>query len=469
MKGIRKPMEILNFDKPIAVHFIGIGGISMSGLAQILLNRGFIISGSDMNKTELTIQLEHKGAKIYYEHSKENISDEIQLVVYTAAISEDNEELKAAREKNCPIISRAQLLGLLMDNYREAIAVSGTHGKTTTTSMLAEVLINNKIDPTITVGGMLDFIGGNLRIGKGEVFLTEACEYMNSFLEFKPSLEVILNVEEDHLDFFKDLDDIRSSFHKFGSVVREGGIIVINSCIPNYKELVKGIDAKIVSFGRGSSSDYYARNITLDQSACAGFDLYFKDKRLAHVQLSVPGEYNVDNALATVASGLELGMSLELTLEALSNFEGTHRRFERKGVVNGILVVDDYAHHPTEIKAAIKTARQCEHNELWLAFQPHTYTRTHALFDEFVSALSQADHVILADIYAAREKNTIGISSRQLVAALKEKNVDAYYIDSFEEIENFALKKCKKNDMFITMGAGNIVEVSNSLVRGRTY
>lgn len=468
MKG-KKPMEILNFDKPIAVHFIGIGGISMSGLAQILLNRGFTVSGSDMNKTELTIQLESKGVRVFYEHSKENISDEIQLVVYTAAIAEDNEELKAAKEKGCSVISRAQLLGLLMDNYKAAVAVSGTHGKTTTTSMLAEVLIKNRIDPTITVGGMLDFIGGNLRIGQGDVFLTEACEYMNSFLEFKPSLEVILNVEEDHLDFFKDIKDIRRSFHKFGSVIRKGGIIVINSSIPDYEELVKGIDAKIVSFGRDSNSDYYARNINLNRSACAGFDLYSKGKYLSYVQLSVPGEYNVDNALAAIASGLELGMSLELTLEALSGFEGTHRRFERKGEVNGFLVVDDYAHHPTEIREAVKTAKQCEHNELWVVFQPHTYTRTHALFDEFVSALSEVDHVILADIYAAREKNTIGISSKQLTTALKEKGADAYYINSFEEIENFALKKCKKNDMFITMGAGNIVEVSNSLIKKRTY
>ena len=462
-------MQGLNFDKPMFVHFIGIGGISMSGLAQILLNRGFKISGSDMNQSALTDELISKGIKVYSGHKKENIADEVELVVYTAAIKEDNPELIAARDREIKIISRAKLLGLLMDNYKAAIAVAGTHGKTTTTSMLAECLVKNNLDPTITVGGMLDFIGGNLRIGQGEVFLTEACEYMNSFHEFKPSVEIILNVEEDHLDFFKDIQDIRNSFDKFISIVRENGSVVINSNIPNYKELLKESKAKIVSVGRDENSDYYASDIRLNHCACASFDFYYKKKFLSNIQLNVPGEYNVDNAMAAIAAGIEVGIDFEILVKAISEFEGTHRRFEKKGIVNDFIVIDDYAHHPTEIKASLKTARQYNCNEIWVAFQPHTYTRTYTLFDEFVEALSLADHVILADIYAAREKNTVGISSKILADALADKGRDVYYIDSFEAIENFALKKCKKNDMFITMGAGNIVEVSDSLIKHKTY
>lgn len=458
-------MNSLNFDKPCSIHFIGIGGISMSGLAQILLSRGFKVSGSDANESELTRELAAKGIEVHYSHSASNIGKDVEIVVYTAAIKDDNVELIAAYDRRLPVVTRAGLLGYVMENYRTAIAVSGTHGKTTTTSMIAECLVGTDMDPTVTVGGMLDLIGGNLRLGAGDVFLTEACEYMNSFLEFQPSIGVILNIEEDHLDFFKDIDDIRHSFGRFAGIIREGGKLVINSSIPNYKKILSDTRAEIITVGRDDESDYYARNISLDSNACASFDLYYKKRPMASIRLSVAGEYNVDNAMAAIAACIAAGMDADTVIEIVSRFTGVHRRFERKGEVNGITIIDDYAHHPTEIAATLGAARSTGHNELWVAFQPHTYTRTKALFDDFVAELSKADHIIITDIYAAREKNTVGISSQMLVDALKRKNADAYYIGSFKEIEDFALKKCKKNDMFITMGAGNVVDIANSIIK----
>lgn len=457
-------MDSLDFNTPIFVHFIGIGGISMSGLAQILLDRGFRISGSDSNKSEITEQLKRQGMTIYYGHSADNISKDVEVVVYTAAIKEDNEELQSAYSRGIPVITRAKLLGLLMDNYSKAIAISGTHGKTTTTSMISQCLVENNTDPTISVGGILDIIHGNLKIGKGELFVAEACEYMNSFLEFRPLIAIILNIEEDHLDFFKDIKDIRNSFKQFSKNVRLDGTIIINSKIDNYKEIVADAGAKVITVGTDDSCDYFAENIRHDNMARACYVAYRNKERLGEVQLSVPGEHNVDNSLAMIAACMELGIGFDDIAESLLDFKGAHRRFEYKGEFNQVKVIDDYAHHPTEIKASLKAAKEVEHNEIWLVFQPHTYTRTKALFDDFVEALSEADHVIMTDIYAAREKNTIGINASMLKDALVNRGVDAYYISDFDEIANFAQKKCKKKDMFITMGAGNVVDISNLLV-----
>ena len=458
-------MCILDFKKPINVHFIGIGGISMSGLAQILMSRNFNISGSDIKESTLTDLLKEKGARIYIGHKSENINKSLNLVVYTAAIGEENEELKEAKKLNIPIMTRAKLLGLIMGNYKNAIAVSGTHGKTTTTSMIASALLSDSSkDATITVGGMLNDIQGNLRIGHGQTFLTEACEYMNSFLEFKPSISLILNVEEDHLDFFKDIYDIRNSFNKFAKGARKDGVIIINNTIDDYKNLLQNIDNRIVTFG-DETADYNARNISFDDFARASFDLYIYGENKKRISLSVSGLHNVYNSLAATAACVELGMNLPSVINAIEGFNGTNRRFEYRGEINGVTIIDDYAHHPTEIKASLNTAKGYNHNELWVIFQPHTYTRTKALFDEFVEALKGFDHVILADIYAAREKNTVGIHSKSLADALKAESVDAYYFDSFEKIEDFVQKKCKKNDMLITMGAGNVEDIADDLLR----
>ncbi len=457
-------MYTLNFNEPIHVHFMGIGGISMSGLAEILLDEGFTITGSDMNKSALTTQLEEKGVKVYYGQVASNITSDINLVVYTAAIREDNEEWQAAKEANIPMLTRAQLLGQIMDNYKKSIAVSGTHGKTTTTSMISQVLLEANTDPTITVGGILSAIGGNLRVGDSEVFISEACEYTNSFLNFRPKYSIILNVEAEHLDFFKDLEDVRNSFKKFAANTRPDGATIINGEIENYEELVAALPHKVISYGFDSRFDYYAENISFDDNACGIFSVMHQGKEVMKVHLNVPGMHNVSNALATVALTELMELPQDAVLVGLRKFGGANRRFQYKGKLNGITIIDDYAHHPTEIQATLSAAANYAHERLVLVFQPHTYSRTKAFLQEFADVLSQADILVLADIYAAREKNTLGISSKDLLALVKEKGTECYYFPSFEEIEKFLLKNCMNGDLLITMGAGNVVEIGESLL-----
>ncbi len=457
-------MYTLNFNKPIHVYFMGIGGISMSGLAEILLEEGFTISGSDMNKSALTKQLEEKGVKIYYGQVADNITSDIDLVVYTAAIREDNEEWIAAKEASIPMLTRAQLLGQIMDNYKKSIAVSGTHGKTTTTSMISQVLLEANTDPTITVGGILSSINGNLRVGDSEVFISEACEYTNSFLNFRPKYSIILNVEAEHLDFFKDLEDVRNSFKKFAANTRADGATIINGEIENYEELVAGLPHTVISYGFDSRFDYYAENISFDDNACGIFTVMHHGEELMKVHLSVPGMHNVSNALATVALTELMGLPQNEVVVGLRKFGGANRRFQYKGNIDGITIIDDYAHHPTEIQATLSAAANYAHKRLVLVFQPHTYSRTKAFLNEFAEVLSQVDVLVLADIYAAREKNTLGISSKDLLALVKEKGCECYYFPSFEEIEKFLLKNCMNGDLLITMGAGNVVEIGESLL-----
>lgn len=459
-------MYKINFKQPIHIHFIGIGGISMSGLAEILLKEGFKVSGSDNKETALTDHLEQLGAVVFYGQKASNIMEGIEVVVYTAAIHEDNEEFKAARIKGLPMLSRAELLGQLMTNYDTPVAVSGTHGKTTTTSMLSHILLTGGLDPTISVGGILKAIGGNIKVGNSGLFVTEACEYTNSFLHFNPKIGVILNIDEDHLDFFKDLDDIRNSFHAFGKLLPSDGTLVVNGQIEDLEPVISGLSCRIRTFGHGRSMDYGAENITHDDQGHASFDLLKKGCFTDRITLSVNGEHNVLNALAAIAVADTLGVSVKEIQEGLGDFTGTKRRFEYKGERNGITVMDDYAHHPTEITAALTAARHYPHQELWCIFQPHTYTRTKALFHEFADALTLADHVILADIYAARETDTLGISSKDIADALKEKGCDAFYFSSFEEIEDFSLLKCHRGDLLITMGAGNVVDIGEKLLQG---
>ena len=457
-------MYTLNFNEPIHVHFMGIGGISMSGLAEILLREGFTISGSDMKESTLTKQLEEKGVRVFYGQTASNISSEIDLIVYTAAIREDNEEWQAAKEANIPMLTRAQLLGQIMDNYAKSIAVSGTHGKTTTTSMISQVLLEANTDPTITVGGILSAIDGNLRVGQSDVFISEACEYTNSFLNFRPKYSIILNVEAEHLDFFKDLEDVRNSFKKFAANTRPEGATIINGEIDNYEELVEGLPHQVLTYGFDPRFDFYAENIRFDERACGIFTAMHNGKAIMNVHLNVPGMHNVSNALATIALATLMELPTEEVIVGLRKFGGANRRFQYKGENNGVTVIDDYAHHPTEIQATLNAAANYEHKRLVLVFQPHTYTRTQAFLKEFADVLSQADVLVLAEIYAAREKNTLGISSQDILALVKEKGCECYYFPTFEEIETFLSKNCMNGDLLITMGAGNVVEIGESFL-----
>lgn len=458
-------MYQIDFKKPERVYFVGIGGISMSGLAEILMEEGFLVSGSDTHESELTKHLESRGARIFYGQKAENITDDTDVVVYTAAIHPDNPEYQAAVKKNLPMLSRAALLGQMMKNYGESIAVSGTHGKTTTTSMLAEVLMKADKNPTISVGGILKSIGGNIRVGGSELFLTEACEYTNSFLSFFPTVEIILNIEEDHLDFFKDIEDIRNSFRMFAGKLPKDGALIINSSIERRQEITDDIECRVITVGTCPEDDYRAADIRYDELARPEYTLIRRGKADVRIKLGVTGEHNVYNSLAVIACAELLGVSLENTLEALRDFGGTKRRFEKKGVCRGITVIDDYAHHPREIAVTLQAAKNYPHRRLWCAFQPHTYTRTKAFLDEFAEALSLADEVILADIYAARETDTLGVSSADIAERIAAKGVRAHYLPTFDEIEKFILENCNEGDLLITMGAGDIVTVGENLLK----
>jgi UDP-N-acetylmuramate--alanine ligase len=443
---------------------MGIGGISMSGLAEILMEEGFTVSGSDSKKSPLTLHLASKGAKINYPQMASNITDDIDLVVYTAAISKDNPEYVAAVSKNVPMITRAELLGQIMKNYNTPIAISGTHGKTTTTSMISEILLAADADPTLSIGGILKSIGGNIRIGKSDYFVTEACEYTNSFLSFFPKISIILNIEEDHLDFFKDINDIRNSFRKFADILPNDGFLIINKGIDNLDEFTKGLNCNIVTFGKDNSADYSYTDVTFDEFGRGSYTLLKKGVKSGTVKLGVVGEHNILNSLSVIALMDILKIDNATVLKALEAFHGTDRRFELKGTVGGITILDDYAHHPTEIKATLKAAANYPHKTLWCVFQPHTYTRTNAFLKDFAKALTLADKVVLADIYAAREKNTIGISSKDLQAEIEKLGTECYYFPSFDEIEKFLLENCINGDLLITMGAGDVVKIGENLL-----
>ncbi len=458
-------MYQINFHSPISIYFIGIGGISMSGLAEILQKEGFSISGSDEKESALTKHLEKLGITIFYQHSAKNLSHKPDLVVYTAAVKGNNPELLEAKRLQIPVLTRAQLLGQIMLNYKNSIGISGTHGKTTTTSMISEIFLDNELDPTISVGGILDRIGGNIYIGNSDYFITEACEYTNSFLSLYPKIGIILNICADHLDFFKDLEDIRNSFHQYAKNISPDGCLILNSAIENWEMFLKGVDCKVITFGLKENDDYYADHISYDNFGHPSYDLIIKGKKMAHITLHVLGEHNILNSLAACAAAYELGISPDKIAKGLASYLGTERRFQIKGTQNGITIVDDYAHHPDEIQVTLKTAKNYPHNKIWCVFQPHTYSRTKALLKDFAKALSFADHVVLADIYPARETDTLGISSKDLQEELKKIGKESFYFPSFEEIENFLIKNCVHGDLLITMGAGNIVNVGENLLK----
>ncbi len=462
-------MYKIDFKNPVHVYFIGIGGISMSGLAQILIKEGFKISGSDSKESAMTRALESQQVKINYGQRAENISsaDKIDVVVYTAAVHPDNPEFAAAKEAGIPMLTRAELLGQIMKQYALPVAISGTHGKTTTTSMVSKILLEADTDPTLSIGGVFKDIGGNIRVGQSEYFVTEACEYTNSFLSFFPKISVISNIDADHLDFFKDLEDIRHSFRKFAELLPADGTLVISGDIENVDEITHDLPCTIVTYGSSDKFDYYPTDIVYDDHGNPSFTAHLPMGKELKIKLAVPGIHNVYNALAAIAVSTVLNIEDKHIVSGLSLFGGTSRRFEYKGEISGVTIIDDYAHHPTEIKATLTAAKNYPHEKIWCVFQPHTYTRTKALLDEFAEALSIADHVVLADIYAAREKDDLGISSRTLADKIVSLGHECNYfptLSNFNEIEKFLLQNCTKGDLLITMGAGDVVKIGDELL-----
>lgn len=463
----------ITFSNPVSVHFIGIGGISMSALAELLHKHGFRVSGSDLKSTPLTEHLQSLGITVSYTQQASHISEDCSVVIYTAAVHSDNPEMVRARELNLPILERKDLLGQLMKQYTHVAGIAGSHGKTTATSMLSLMLLEGRLDPTVLVGGVLDGIGGNLRMGSSDYLVAEACEYCNSFLSFYPTDAIILNIEAEHLDFFKDLDDIRRSFRSYAELLPTTGTLVINGDIERLPELTGGLTAKVVTYGlcdtpgQCTSYDYAATNLSFDTNGFGSYDLYEKGVLLGRISLRVIGRHNISNSLAAAALAFSYGVSFDAVASALLHYTGTHRRFEYKGQVNGIRVYDDYAHHPSEISATLSAARACVSGAetLWCTFQPHTFSRTKAFLPEFAEALALADAVVLADIYSAsRETDPGDISSADIANLLREKGKEVYYFHTFDEIEKFLLTHCNSGDLLITMGAGDIVSVAESLV-----
>ena len=459
----------------IAVHFIGIGGISMSGIAELFLDKGFRVSGSDLHESAVTKRLESLGIKVYYSQIAENITPEIGLVVYTAAIHEDNPEFMRVKELGIPMLDRADCLGQIMSHYKNAVAVAGTHGKTTTTSMLSYVYLAADLDPTISVGGILSGIHGNMRLGRSENFIMEACEYANSFLSFTPTTAIVLNVEAEHLDFFGTLENERHSFTKFIDLLPENGLLVINNEIADLNALIQNKNIRVVQYGLrpvgGKAPDYTAANITYNELGFARYELIVRGENKGLIELSVTGEHNVLNSLAVIAASLEPstiykeGIALDRVKEGLKNYTGTERRFQYKGERDGYTIVDDYAHHPTEIRATLEAAKRVKHNRLIVAFQPHLYSRTKTFLHEFAEVLSMADIVVFAEIYAAREENPGDISSDNIREIMSKNGHKAYFFKTFDEVENFLIHTCKPGDLLITMGAGDIVKVGENMLR----
>ncbi len=448
------------------IHCIGIGGIGLSAVAEIFLSRGHKVSGSDMKQSTITDQLSNCGAQIFFEHSANNLGD-TDLLVYSNAVSMENPEIIEAKKRGVPCITRAEALGALMEDYQTSVAISGTHGKTTTTSMISLILEEAKLSPTILVGGILDQFKSNYKVGDSEYFVTEACEYMDSFLSLKPWMEVILNIDSDHLDYFKDIDHIAKSFSEFASKVPKNGYVIAYDGNPFVQAVIEKLDCNVVKFGYNEASNYYAKNIKFNAKGCPSFDLYQSGELKTRIQLSIPGEHNVLNSLAATAACIVMGVDIDIIKKTLESFAGTQRRFDIVGrTKNNLTIIDDYAHHPTEIKATLSAATNIPHNKIWCLFQPHTYTRTLALFDQFANAFGNADKLILAEIYAAREKNIYKLSSKKLQEEIKKQHPDkeVYFMPEFESMADFVINNANEGDLVITMGAGDIYKVGEIIL-----
>lgn len=447
------------------IHMIGIGGTSMSGIAEILRNWNFNVTGSDLNESENTDKLIKHGVKVTIGHDIQSVS-RADVVIYSAAVPNADIELQKAKELHIPTIERADFLGMITKAFEDTICISGTHGKSTTTSMIAICFLEACKDPSVQVGAILKQLNGNYRVGNSEYFIMEACEYVESFLKFHPTTEVILNIDNDHLDYFENLDNIKASFAKYVKLLPENGLLVLNADDENCSHLSRFTNAKTLTYGiQNQHANFVARNIVFDKNGFASFDAYFNDTFYKTVKLSVPGLHNVLNALATIAVCHSYGIEREDIKNGLLKFTGAHRRFEYVGSFNGVNVYDDYGHHPTEIQAVADAMKNKKYNKSWVIFQPHTYSRTKTLLKDFAKALTNFDNIIITDIYAAREKNTYEISSRDLATEVANLGKKAYYIPEFSEIVNFVHQNAISGDIVLTQGAGTITQIGPMLCK----
>lgn len=448
--------SIENYLKPgMHAHLVGIGGVSMRPLGLVLRSHGLIISGSDMNASVSTDELMQKGIEVHIGHKAENIQG-ADCIIRTAAAHNDNPEIAAARIQGIPVFERAEAWGVIMKNYENAICVSGTHGKTTTTSMITQIFMEAKKDPTVMIGGTLPLIQAGHRIGTGNTIILESCEYCNSFLNFFPTVALVLNIEADHLDFFKDLQDIQDSFRKFVQLVPAGGRIIANGDDENTVAALHGL--QYLSFGLSEKNDIYGKGFSSDWRR---FDVFCEKKHYASLNLSVVGRHNALNAIAACAAAYHAGIDGTVVEKALATFSGAGRRMEFKGRFNGADVYDDYAHHPAELHALLTAAKQLNYKRVICAFQPHTYTRTKAFFEEFIAELQAADVPVLTDIYAARERNLIGISSKQLADRLE----NAAYCPTLQDVTAYLKTIAQDGDLILTVGAGDIYKAGDMLLK----
>lgn len=458
-------MTLNDLKKYKHIHLIGIGGISMSAIAETLLNWDFKVTGSDMTASEITDRLASHGAKITIGHDLEN-SKIADLIVYSAAIKDTDPEMILAKGNNIELVGRGEFVGWLTKLYKQAICVSGTHGKTTTTSMLSVCFVEAGKDPTIQVGALLKNIGGNYRVGNSEYFILESCEYKANFLKFVPNTEIILNIDNDHLDYYKTFDNIVKAFRDFASIPSEKELVVTNADDENclkLKEVVKGL---FITYGiENEKANFVAKNITFDHNGFASFDVYKDGNLFTTISLSVAGKHNILNALACTAVCDFYKIPSETIRKALKNFTGAERRLEYKGTKNGFSVFDDYGHHPTEILATANAIKNKDYNESWVIFQPHTYSRTKTHLDAFAKVLKNFDHIIVVDIYAAREQNTINISSKDLVNKINESGNQAVYMPDFNEVSNYINHNAHPKDLVLTLGAGTVTNIGPLIVK----
>jgi len=436
-------------------HMIGIGGSSMSGLAGMLKKAGVAVTGSDGTASYMTKMLQEQGIEVHIGHDARNVHG-ADLIVYSAAISAENPERAEAAKLGIPQMERATLLGQLMEGYNHAINVCGTHGKTTTTSMIAEVLLDAGLDPTVHIGGQLDYIGGSTRVGSHETFVVEACEFNASFLQFHPTIAVVTNIEEDHLDFYKDLDDICRAFDRFFALLPEHGVCVGNGDDPCVVKAMEKLPVKTVTYGMSENCQWRPMNLVYNETGCAGFDFAFEGKPLAHVQLQVPGEFNVMHALSTMAACAEVGADPEVVAKSLEGFAAPHRRFELTGTVCGVKLYTDYGHNPAEMHSALENASHQPHGRLFAVMQPHTYSRVKTLFKDYIHCCDLADEILVTDIFAAREKDPGDIHATMLVDAMKKEGLPVHYTPTFDDAERFLRQSWQPGDLVITMSCGDI-------------
>lgn len=440
-------------------HLVGIGGVSMAPLAEVLHGMGVVVSGSDMKESKTVEHLRSLGIQVKIGHFPDGAKG-ADLVIRTAAVHDDNPEIAGAREAGIPVYERAQAWGALMSDYKHALCISGTHGKTTTTSMCTHIVMAAQMDPTVMIGGTLPLLHAGHRVGKGDTIILESCEYCNSFLSFRPTTAVILDIEADHLDFFKDLADVENSFRRFADLVpAEDGVVVANADDRNTMDTLDGLNRNVITFGMGSYADVYCENVEY-VSGVGHFDLMRNGEKLTHVELSVPGKHNVENALAAAAATLTIGVPPTAIAAGLHAYRGAERRFQFKGEYNGAMIYDDYAHHPGELHVLLDTAKTLGYDRIICAFQPHTYTRTKALFGDFVHELKRPDITLLAEIYAAREKNTIGISSKDIADSIP----GAIYCPTLADVTAKLKELARPGDLILTVGAGDIYQAGEALL-----